>query len=748
MRLFNRLPVIALFFTLLLLVACSSGGGDGTTSFTVSTSAGANGAISPASTSVNQNETTRFTVTPDTGYLIDVVSGCGGSLSGDTYTTGVITADCTVLASFIERTLGPVSALFPTSAANWNDYVAGHDWSTATDFACAAVSDSACLHGGEHRLVEATGRADCTGLSAADDLAAFNWVCDDSSGTARLISTGLTDGKYLSDLIDFNTPGFRPNAVTIFENGIVWGMTSSSTWWTNPVTFNNSGGSLDSESTIYLVTSDPASKWTLDADKLALVIQPGVTVPGPGASDIAISASNMDYLWLEGAIDASGDGIGVNLSTVRFSVLRRLSVNNTPLGIVLINNSIHNRLIDVTASNNSIGINLLNASNNNTLSGLATSNNSVGVRLDTASNNTLSGLASVNNSIGVSLTDGSNNRLSDLTVSNSQTGVLLDTASYNTFMGVTTTNNSDGVLLDNASTSNGLSAVAAANNNRGIRFENASNSNAFSELAVGNNDVGIYISISDDNTFTGLLEAGSNNNDLDCLVIGGTNPGLTEPDCAAIGASDHTLISNISLTNAFVGKLISDDVLNASDTDGAASYPADPVALAAFDWAGFDNAYRGWGIDGSDFPSVDHQGQWTTGAGRIWDWSVSSGDTGNDPFAALLAVFTVPTGNETLTHPWNGTPASNDNAGCDLMVAGSVWNSTASICETTFLRHAVEIQADGLGNDNTLCESGEICLYTPNIGSYQGHGDLISAGTITAGTLSGITLMRYDSNGR
>ena len=744
MRLFNRLPVIALFFTLLLLVACSSGGGDGTTSFTVSTSAGANGAISPASTSVNQNETTRFTVTPDTGYLIDVVSGCGGSLSGDTYTTGVITADCTVLASFIERTLGPVSALFPTSAANWNDYVAGHDWSTATDFACAAVSDSACLHGGEHRLVEATGRADCTGLSAADDLAAFNWVCDDSSGTARLISTGLTDGKYLSDLIDFNTPGFRPNAVTIFENGITWGTTSSSSWWTNPVTFNDSGGSLDSESTIYLVTSDPASKWTLDADKLALVIQPGVSVTGPGMSDIVISALNRDYLWLEGAINASGDGIGVSLSTVRFSVLRKLTMNNTPLGIVLINNSTHNRLSDVAASNNSIGINLLNASNNNALSGLKVSNNSVGVRLDSASNNTLSGLASVNNSIGVSLTGGSNNRLSDVTVSNSQTGVLLDTASNNTFTGLTASNNTSfGISLDTASNNNTLSSLVVSNNDGGVNLDNASNNNVFSDLAVGNNDDGIIISISDDNTFTGLLEVG--NISFDCLVIGGTNPGLNEPDCAASGASDHTLISNINLTNAFVGKLISDDVLNSSDTDGAATYPADP---AAFDWAGFDNSYRGWGIDGSDFPDVNHQGQWTTGDGRIWDWSVSSGDTGNNGFAALLAVFIPPTGNDTLTHSWNGTPVSNDNDGCDLLVAGSTWNVTDNVCETTFLRHAVEIQADGPGNDNTLCESGETCLYTPNIGSYQGHGDLISAGAFTTGTLSGITLMKYDNNGR
>lgn len=729
-----------------LLAACSSSGGDGTNSYTVSASAGANGSISPASASVNLNGTTRFTVTADTGYRIDTVSGCGGSLAGDTYTTGAITTDCSVSVTFVTRTLAAVSALYPTNAADWNDYVAGSDWSTADDIACAAAIDSACLHGGEHRVVEANGLADCSGLTAADDLAAFDWVCDDSSGTARLISTGLADGKYLSDLVDFTTPGFRSNAVTVFENGIIWGTTTSSAWWANPVVVHNSGGRLDGDSTVYLVTGAPAAAWRLDADKLALVIQPGVSITGPGTRSNVISASNLDYIWLEGGIDASGDGIGVNLSTVRFSVLRKLASDNASLGVVLVNSSYNNRLTEVTASNHTaFGITLENNSNNNTLSQLKASNNSSGVSLSDSSNNTISALTVSNNTIGVSLADVMNNTLSNVTVSNcSESGITLDRSSHNTFSAVTATNTNHGVFLDNASNSNTFSGVVASNNGSGVFLDNASNNNLLSDIAAGNNGNGIVISNSDGSVFTGLLEVGSSNS-FDCLVIGGTNPGLVEPDCTASGASDHTLISGINLTKAFVGKLVSDDVINASDTAGAASFPPDP---AEFDWTAFENAFRGWGVEGSDFPNVDHIGQWTTGDGRIWDWSVSAGDSGNTGFAALLAVFIVPTGDDTLTHRWDGSPASNDNTGCDLMAAGSVWNGTDSVCETTFLRHALEIQADGLGNDNTLCESGETCLYTPNIGSYQGHGELISAGAFTPGTLTGITLMRYDSNGR
>ena len=52
-----------------------------------------------------------------------------------------------------------------------------------------------------------------------------------------------------------------------------------------------------------------------------------------------------------------------------------------------------------------------------------------------------------------------------------------------------------------------------------------------------------------------------------------------------------------------------------------------------------------------------------------------------------------------------------------------------------------------LGNGNGLCESGEVCLRTPNIGSYQGHGPISQVGAFTGGTLSGIILVQHQSNG-
>ncbi|MGH8299087.1 MAG: kelch repeat-containing protein [Steroidobacteraceae bacterium] len=49
---------------------------------------------------VNAGGTTTFTVTPKSGYIITGVIGCDGTLSGNSYTTGAINANCTVTASF------------------------------------------------------------------------------------------------------------------------------------------------------------------------------------------------------------------------------------------------------------------------------------------------------------------------------------------------------------------------------------------------------------------------------------------------------------------------------------------------------------------------------------------------------------------------------------------------------------------------------------------------------------------------
>ncbi|WP_295386843.1 C39 family peptidase [uncultured Thiodictyon sp.] len=72
-------------------------------SYTVTASAGTGGSVSPASLTVNSGATAQFTVTPNTGYSTNTAVGgtCpAGSWSGSSYTTGAVTANCTVSFSF------------------------------------------------------------------------------------------------------------------------------------------------------------------------------------------------------------------------------------------------------------------------------------------------------------------------------------------------------------------------------------------------------------------------------------------------------------------------------------------------------------------------------------------------------------------------------------------------------------------------------------------------------------------------
>jgi hypothetical protein len=69
--------------------------------YTVTSSAVGNGTISPPSQSVQDGATTQFIVTPGIGYHATMGGSCpAGSLVGTAYTTGVITADCDVTATF------------------------------------------------------------------------------------------------------------------------------------------------------------------------------------------------------------------------------------------------------------------------------------------------------------------------------------------------------------------------------------------------------------------------------------------------------------------------------------------------------------------------------------------------------------------------------------------------------------------------------------------------------------------------
>ncbi len=99
------------------------------TTYTVTITDGSNGTVSTNSKTVNTGETTSFTITPDTGYEAAVNSGCGGSLIDGTYTTGAVSADCSISVSF-----SAVSA----STYSLNVGISGSGTVTGTGIDCGA----------------------------------------------------------------------------------------------------------------------------------------------------------------------------------------------------------------------------------------------------------------------------------------------------------------------------------------------------------------------------------------------------------------------------------------------------------------------------------------------------------------------------------------------------------------------------------------------------------------------------------
>lgn len=252
---------------------------------------------------------------------------------------------------------------------------------------------------------------------------------------------------------------------------------------------------------------------------------------------------------------------------------------------------------------------------------------------------------------------------------------------------------------------------ASTNNNDGSVYVNNSTVDFGEQLIVGTN---------------GPTGMGS-----DCTV--GTGSGLIDKTCAGSGAS---LTTGVSVLGSIVGLVT--DATNPQGATGAANYDT----ITSF--TTFTSDTRRFIRAGAGFPDLTARGPCTgTASCSILDLALKSTDT------LLRNRNALPTGNDVRTHEWfiaNNAPA--DQAACDARVPGSVFVVAApNRCDSVFLKHAWELLEDGIGDNDGLCESNETCEVARNIGGYQGHGPLVSAGAFTPGTLTGITLVQRQSNG-
>jgi hypothetical protein len=357
----------------------------------------------------------------------------------------------------------------------------------------------------------------------------------------------------------------------------------------------------------------------------------------------------------------------------------------------------------------------------------------------------------VSNGLTIS-SDSQNVRLANLYVSGGDRPVNLSTNSSGggiVLQNVTTVNSGyrpgvvgstgTGVFI-NSSANKLIGNLLALNNERGMFVSGALGTPAprvRNFVALGSSAEALGIADSSRTTFDGEVRLGKDPAGLACNVVPGAI-GMTET-CTNEAPSTATVSLGLADNATIVGPVTS-DAANADDAAGLASYSA------TLDNMNFESTARAWGTTGAGtWPSVDQQGRCETGdTCQIYDLSLRSTDT----IARNLA--SLPGGDDVLVmsdRVLAASPASQSD--CDTYSPGSVFVAGApNICRSTFLRDSVELLFDGIGDDDNLCESSETCLFSPNAGAYQGHGALVSAGSFVDGQIVGVTLLKYETNGR
>jgi len=675
-----------------------------------------------------------------------------------------------------EAATGSVEPVYPTHAA-WNTYIKNNNGGThpydQPDVACTGAEtggNSACIHGGEKRKLVVSNRSSCSGLTLSELLGAFDWECKVVNDEATFFSQKLAAGKGLKDLV--SATDWKENQLTITAEGKVILRTPAAIWWSNPVmplpdNAATAAVTLADTGTIYTLASSRATLgYNLNADQLALVTLEDATLSYAGAAgsnckngtaenaDVGnnlrcvVASGSQKFLWLEGNFDGAGASAAtqvVYFASTNFSRLHQVVVSHG-IGSGLTLESSSSNLVSnlATLENVTLGIEMGSSSNNTFQNIVASHNGTAGLKLSFGHYNTFHQInAFSNGSHGIQLSSAQNNTITNgITANNTGDGIRLDgpSATYsskNTISFITSTNNGGNGLnlyedTDVPTNSyNTMVQVLAMNNGaKGINVW-AVSTNRFSQIAMGNNATyGIYMDGCGafNNKFQNNAIFGTGHGNADCTVGGGSGNEINGGGCTYGGATVN-VVTGLAMSSSLVGKLNSDDTSNTSDLSGA------QLLVNIVDWLRFDNAFRGWGASGAAFPATDNRGPCTSGSCQIWDLSLKQG-----------------AGSVLLNRSGNGATANSafiNGAACPSPASGAttVVDSLDSGART-FLANAFEIQNDGIGNDNGLCESGEACIYAPNFGAYQGSGDYTSQScAFQGGAVTGVTLYAYPTNG-
>ncbi|MBL7544796.1 MAG: fibronectin type III domain-containing protein [Bdellovibrionaceae bacterium] len=614
-------------------------------------------------------------------------------------------------------------SLYP-AFKSWNQYLNndGSDIVSATGATCSAIYQgySACLHGGVLFKAFLAAGTTCAQVKAYDQLQVFIWNCNDSVSPAYVYSSGIKKGKGLQSLI--STQGFLKNRIVVEVDNTVAYVSNAEIWWDNPVevlplstpgaTVSLTNGASSVGKIFYVPDQRISGAYTVDSNDISIVVLPegslklsGTVAPLIKAGTIATPKKN---LWFEGVFDVGTGGSSIHLEWVAMSRIHMVKGSNIEL--VQSRDSFVSQLhhIGSFSTYNSNWLTIENAVFSNSATFPLDFSNSMIIK---AMGITIigGGTPALSGSLGY-LPMGSIAR--NLTIANS----------YRNSLHIVTFNGANNRTLVH----NFLSS------NAGKIYQWRAGGNMYSNIMVGtSNSADDLINITGldgvANKFTNHMVLSHAN----CIEAGNSfDSGITNGTCIPSIVSDATLNIGLDLDKLFVGPVGVDDSKNLSDILGIRLFDS------LLDWFQFENPFRLWGRK-DNITHTNIVGPCTTGGDcQVWDLRLKA-DSNNRAFNRTDLVT-------SQNQPFiAGSPCPTAVSGnkVTLFDFGSGTN--------TFLTNAHEILDDGLGDDDTLCESNESCVYNPNFGSYQGEGDYYSNGTclFNDGTVSGVKMYSYPTIG-
>ena len=269
------------------------------------------------------------------------------------------------------------------------------------------------------------------------------------------------------------------------------------------------------------------------------------------------------------------------------------------------------------------------------------------------------------------------------------------------------------------------SGVWSGSGNHNTTIHNILNTGNFIFLFLGSDKstfshiVGNTITVSGggatNTKFSGLL--GING----CSVVSAPTGNGIDSSCALVAPSDGTIVNLTTVSNSTAGFINSD--------------------------SHFPGYNSGAGIPYGSMTNFTLFDDFFTGLATALNAVCSPGDTCYLTSARLKSTDTVilnKSGNLATTNSAFPVLAGDP---CPAEVNGSATATDQAVTPHTYLLNAMEIIGDELGNDNGLCESGEACIYAPNIGAYQGDGDYTTRTCVFQnGTVTGVQMYAYPSN--